>query len=140
MEIDNTQDRYAYGYDAGQIVEGVILYDDESKTHVIVNSNGIGYSTEQVLSTLVGQKVRLNLVMMEIVHGLGIPGSDAGQILEGTVQYNKDSKSHSIVSDIGMDYSIESILRSLKGQTIRLTLATLEAMQRMQSMLNSKSN
>lgn len=63
--IDIEQDRFAYGFDAGQIIDGVVKYDETLKTHIVVDDDGVGYAIEPALAKLKGQRVRLTLVTME---------------------------------------------------------------------------
>jgi hypothetical protein len=65
MKTDNERDRFAYGYDAGQIIDGTVQQDPKTGTLLIVDDEGVGFDVLQALSTLKGKKVRLTMVTME---------------------------------------------------------------------------
>ena len=70
MRYDNDRDRNAHGYDAGAIVDGTVVYDDERKEFVLVDDEGVAFSSQEVLKTLVGKQVRLTCVSFEAIENL----------------------------------------------------------------------
>jgi hypothetical protein len=70
MEIDNERDRYAYGYDAGLIVDGVVIFNDELKRHVLVDDEGVMFDVQASLSSMVGKTVRVTLIPFESMQKL----------------------------------------------------------------------
>lgn len=69
MEIDNDRDRFVHGFDAGQIVDGVVSVIDGSL--IIVDDDGVGYDVSHTLQTLAGQRVRLTVITMEAIDNIG---------------------------------------------------------------------
>lgn len=64
-KYDNERDRNIYGYDAGTIVDGSVVYDGEKKEFILVDEDGLAFSSQQLLSSLVGKRVRFTCVSFE---------------------------------------------------------------------------
>jgi hypothetical protein len=63
-------DRYSYGYDAGNIVDGVVCRDPETKICIIVDEDGEEFNPQTVLETLVGKKVRMTMISFEALENM----------------------------------------------------------------------
>lgn len=70
MRYDNERDRNAHGYDAGAIVDGTVVYDEDRKEYVLVDEDGTAFSSQEVLKTLLGKQVRLTCVSFEAIESL----------------------------------------------------------------------
>ena len=70
MEYDNSRDRKKYGYDAGNIVDGVVTADPSTGELVLVDEDGVAFSSQCVLKELVGKKVRVTVVSFESIEEL----------------------------------------------------------------------
>ena len=70
MEYDNERDRNQYGYDAGTIVDGNVVLDKNTNEYVVVDEDGIAFSMQALLKTLVGQKVRLTCISFESIQNI----------------------------------------------------------------------
>jgi hypothetical protein len=70
MKYDNERDRLQYGYDAGNIVDGVVQYDPETKEYVIVDEAGVGFSTQALLKELETKKIRFTCVSFESIENI----------------------------------------------------------------------
>jgi sensor c-di-GMP phosphodiesterase-like protein len=65
MHYDNERDRHEYGYDAGQIVDGVVTLDPNTGHFVLMDDEGIGYDSQAVLQKLKGQKIRITIISIK---------------------------------------------------------------------------
>ena len=78
MEIDNTRDRFKYGYDAGLLVDGKVV---EKDGHIYVDpGDGTLLCVEDHLKTLLGKEVRLTVIStdaMELMSNLLAPSTEA---------------------------------------------------------------
>jgi hypothetical protein len=70
MEYDNSRDRFSYGYDAGVIIDGEVVYDENKREYVIMDDDGIAFSSQSVLSGLLGQKVRITCITLESIENI----------------------------------------------------------------------
>jgi hypothetical protein len=70
MDYDNSRDRKQYGYDAGNIVDGVVTSDPSTGELVLVDEDGIAFSSQSVLRELLGKKVRMTIVSFESIEEL----------------------------------------------------------------------
>ena len=70
MRYDNERDRKTYGYDAGSIVDGVVTVDPSTGEHVLVDDDGLAFSSQEVLKTLVGKKVRMTMIGFDSIEEL----------------------------------------------------------------------
>lgn len=75
-------DRFAYGFDAGNIVDGTVSVDpDSGEIFLLDEEDGSKFFPKEALSSLIGKKVRMTVVSfeameaMEAMHGAGIGGS-----------------------------------------------------------------
>jgi hypothetical protein len=67
---DNERDRYAYGYDAGTIVDGVVHLDLSTNKFVLIDDDGEVFDPNAVLQTLMGKKVRITMISFESMEAL----------------------------------------------------------------------
>jgi len=70
MKYDNVREQFTYGYDAGQVVEGEVVLDPERNEYVIVDDEGIAFSTQEYIKTLVGKKVRFTCATFETLENI----------------------------------------------------------------------
>jgi len=70
MKYDNDRDRLQYGYDAGNIVDGLVVFDDEKKEYVIVDEDGVAFSTQDLLKELISRKIRFTCISFESIENL----------------------------------------------------------------------
>lgn len=63
MKFDNERDRYAHGYDAGTIVDGVVT--EHEGRHILMDDEGVAFDPQVVLAALVGKKIRMTMVGFE---------------------------------------------------------------------------
>ncbi|KKL98945.1 hypothetical protein LCGC14_1819350 [marine sediment metagenome] len=61
-KFDNERDRHAYGYDAGQIIDGEVRKDLDTGHYILVDEDGVGFDPQVALESLAGQTVRLTLI------------------------------------------------------------------------------
>ena len=64
MDFDNERDRFTHGYDAGQIVDGIVTWDPDKGRYILVDEDGVGYDSQEVLKSLDGQKVRVTVISL----------------------------------------------------------------------------
>jgi hypothetical protein len=67
MEYDNKRERNLYGYDAGNIVDGQVVLDPSTNEYVILDEDGVAFSTQKLLKSLDGQKVRITCISFESI-------------------------------------------------------------------------
>ncbi len=65
MDYDNTRDRYDNGMDAGNIIDGIVRYDELKQEYVIVDDDGVGFSIQELLKSLDNKKVRITCISFE---------------------------------------------------------------------------
>lgn len=65
LKYDNERDRNAHGYDAGNIVDGTVTLDPEKGEYVLLDDDGVAFSTQSFLAGQVGKKVRLTCISFE---------------------------------------------------------------------------
>ena len=70
MKYDNDRDRAQYGYDAGNIIDGDVVLDPERNEHVIVDDEGVAFSVQDLLKSLVGKKIRLTCISFEAIENI----------------------------------------------------------------------
>jgi len=51
-----------YGFDAGTIIDGVIRYDDLTKSYFIEDTDGDKFFPNEAFKSLTGEKVRFTLI------------------------------------------------------------------------------
>jgi len=64
-KYDNDRDRYAYGYDAGQVIDGAVVFDEVLNRFVIVDDDGVAFDPQRALQDLNGKKIRLTMISFE---------------------------------------------------------------------------
>jgi hypothetical protein len=67
MKYDNERDQFKYGYDRGQILDGKITLDPERNEYVLVDGDGIAFSSQEFFKTLVGKDVRFTCASYETI-------------------------------------------------------------------------
>lgn len=70
MKYDNERDRHLYGYDAGQIVDGVVTWDPDKGHLVLVDEDGVGFDPNDVLRLLEGKKIRMTIISQESMENM----------------------------------------------------------------------
>lgn len=70
MEYDNTRDRGLYGYDAGNIIDGEVVLDRNTNEYIVLDEDGKAFSTQELLKSLVGKKVRLTCISFESIEAI----------------------------------------------------------------------
>jgi hypothetical protein len=65
MEYDQDRDRFESGFDAGSIVDGLVTYDPDRGEYVITDEDGKSFSSQGLLKSLVGRKVRMTCISFE---------------------------------------------------------------------------
>ena len=65
IKYDNERDRFAHGFDAGNIVDGEVALDEVTGRFVLVDEDGVGFDPQVVLQRLAGRKVRMTIVSFE---------------------------------------------------------------------------
>jgi predicted DNA-binding antitoxin AbrB/MazE fold protein len=85
MKYDNERDRNLYGYDAGQIVDGVVTWDSDQERFILVDEDGIGFDPMSVLKLLEGKKIRMTIISQESMEKMSKMYDD--------VQKNKNKQS-----------------------------------------------
>jgi hypothetical protein len=58
-------DRFVYGYDAGNIIDGVVSLDKETGEIILVDDDGDVFIPSEALKSLIGKKVRLTMISFE---------------------------------------------------------------------------
>ena len=62
FRYDNSRDRFANGFDAGSIVDGDVRQDPATGEWVIVDEDGLAFSSQSLFKLLAGKKVRLTCI------------------------------------------------------------------------------
>lgn len=70
MKYDNERDRLKYGYDAGNIIDGKVVWDENTKEYVILDDEGTAFSSQSLLKSLHGKKVRLTCISFESIENI----------------------------------------------------------------------
>lgn len=76
MKFDNSRDSKQYGYDAGYVVDGIVSINAETGEFILIDEDGVGFSSQEVLKSLIGKKVRITMIShesMEEIQKLMIP-------------------------------------------------------------------
>jgi len=68
---DNDKDRFAYGFDAGNIVDGTVQRDPVTGEYILVDEDGERFNPQRALATMVGKKVRVTMVSFEALEDMG---------------------------------------------------------------------
>lgn len=64
-DYDNDRDRFEGGFDAGNIIDGLVTYDPDTGEYVVTDEDGKSFSSQAMLKSLIGRKVRLTCVSFE---------------------------------------------------------------------------
>ena len=67
MDFDNERDRMKFGFDAGNIIDGVVTTNPETGEFVVVDDEGLAFSTQELLKSLLGKKVRITCISFEAI-------------------------------------------------------------------------
>lgn len=67
MNYDNDRNRRQYGYDGGNIIDGVVTLDPQTNEYVLVDDEGVAFSSQEVLKGLAGKQVRLTCISFESI-------------------------------------------------------------------------
>lgn len=67
MDYNNERDRKLYGYDAGNIIDGEVVYDEEKKEYVIKDDEGVGFSSQELFKGLLGKRIRFTCISFESI-------------------------------------------------------------------------
>jgi len=67
MKYDNDRDRFSHGYDAGTIVDGIVQLDENTKEFVIIDEEGVAFSSQMLLGSLNGKRVRITCVSFDAI-------------------------------------------------------------------------
>lgn len=67
MEYDNLRDQFTYGYDRGQILDGTVVLDPDTKEYVIVDIDGIAFSPQAFFKTMAGKQIRFTCASYESI-------------------------------------------------------------------------
>ena len=70
MNYDNERDRFVNGYDAGTIVDGVVERDPDTGEFILVDEDGLAFSSQSLLQSLVGKRVRISCVAFETMEAI----------------------------------------------------------------------
>jgi hypothetical protein len=65
VEYDNDRDRFAHGFDAGTIIDGVVTVDPDTGRYVVVDEDGKAFDPHVALSSIAGRSIRMTMVSME---------------------------------------------------------------------------
>lgn len=67
---DDNDDRFAYGFDAGNIVDGIVQKDPVTGEFFLVDDDGEKFNPQRALATMVGKRVRMTMVSFEALENL----------------------------------------------------------------------
>jgi hypothetical protein len=70
MDYNNDRDRFSHGYDAGTIVDGIVQTDPDTGEVVIVDDEGIAFSNQALLRSLLGKRVRVTCVAFDAMEAI----------------------------------------------------------------------
>jgi hypothetical protein len=70
VDYDNERDRTRYGYDAGNIVDGVVTLDQARGEYVVVDDDGIGFSVQDLFKSLLNKRVRFTCISFDSMEEL----------------------------------------------------------------------
>jgi len=64
-------DRFAHGYDAGNIVDGIVERDSVTGEYILVDEDGERFNPQRALAMLLGKKVRMTMVSFDALEEMG---------------------------------------------------------------------
>lgn len=67
MKYDNVRDQFKFGYDRGQILDGTIVHDKDRDEYVIVDPDGVAFSTQEWFKLNEGKQVRFTCASFETI-------------------------------------------------------------------------
>lgn len=70
LRYDNERDRFVHGYDAGTIVDGIVQLDTETGEFVLVDDEGIAFSSQELLRSLINRRVRISCVAFDAIEAI----------------------------------------------------------------------
>jgi len=70
MDYDNVRDQFKYGYDRGQILDGTVVHDSERDEYVLVDIDGVAFSSQEFFKTIVGKQVRFTCASFETISNI----------------------------------------------------------------------
>ena len=70
MTDDNDKDRFTYGFDAGNIVDGIVQVDPITGECMLVDDDGEKFYPQKALATMTGKRVRVTMVSFEALENL----------------------------------------------------------------------
>jgi hypothetical protein len=65
FRYDNDRDRFSHGFDAGTIVDGTIHLDLDTGEFVLVDDDGVAFSSQDLLKSMDGKRVRISCVAFD---------------------------------------------------------------------------
>jgi hypothetical protein len=68
MKFDNERDRFKHGFDAGQIIDGVVTKHEGR--YIIIDEDGVAFDPQKALSVLEGNEIRLTMVRKEAMEDI----------------------------------------------------------------------
>ena len=82
---DNVRDQFTYGYDRGQILDGKVVHDPDRNEYILVDADGVAFSTQEFFKTMLGKEVRFTCASYETI-------STIESMLKATQTRNSDPK------------------------------------------------
>jgi hypothetical protein len=67
--MDNDRDRFAYGYDAGVVVDGMVRLN-QTGVYELVDEDEEIFNPQEALRSLVGKKVRMTMISFEALENM----------------------------------------------------------------------
>lgn len=58
-------DRFVYGFDAGNIIDGTVQKDPETGDFILIDEEGVKFNPQAALKTLDGKKIRMTMISFE---------------------------------------------------------------------------
>lgn len=70
MKYKNIDQLKASGLEIGIILDGTVVFDQDRKEHVIVDESGEAISIQEILSSMIGKRIRYTTVTFETLDSL----------------------------------------------------------------------